>query len=967
MTPEQWQQIKTVLAVALEVDDPGRRAAYLDEVCGTDRWMRDEVDRLLRADAMAGAQFLANSPLTDPSARGERQTDPLIGRRVGGYHILDLIGVGAMGEVYRARDTKLGREVALKLLPSEFVHDPDRIARFGREAQLLAALNHPHIGAIYGLEDNGGVPALVLELVEGETLADRIGRGLTSINEARPIARQIIDALEAAHEQGIIHRDLKPANVKITPKGNVKLLDFGLAKMTAEAAIGSRHTQSPAVAVTVAGTRDGRILGTAAYMSPEQALGQPVDARTDIWAFGCVLYELVTGRRPFAGSTVTETMAAILEREPDWQALPVGTPPDIREVLQRCLQKDVARRLQHIGDARAVIEEKHQEVDGGNRRQRQRRLVAVPWVSTALGGAIVALVVASWPMPALEPPLPIPFATEAEVQAMPRWSPAGDRIAYVAAVDSVLQVFVKSPGSAAPTQITRETTGSLNPMWSPDGTRIYYVTGTRPNNRLRSVAAAGGQSETVLDRVSQADVSPDGKTLAVLLHDAARRYRLAFSSPPGAAPRPYTQPPLIEFSNSGIATYFRFDPSGQFVGLSTVRAGQPEFWKIPMDGGPPQEMLRGIGGVGGRFTWSRHGNAIIGDAPWPSAADFHLSMMDWSAHRRRAITSGPTRETFPSLSPDGRTLAYTSGELGYDIIDVPLNGSVTRDLIATARRETAPAWAPDGLHFVYDTDRSGAPEIWLRNRIDGSERRIVDSAIVPEATQFTDSAISPDGTRLAYRARREPDWYGIWLSPLSGGAPVPLWNDQTRSPQRGPSWSPDGTWIAYYGIRDSKPAVMKVRVGANGPAEFITTMATYQPVRWSPRGDWIAFRDGQALKIVSPDGQYQRVISKRAWETYGWSKDGAALYGIASDANRRLVLATIDVETGHEHQIADIGTMPPAFDLAENFNEFPYRGFSLHPDGSSFLTSVLRAKMQIYLMKDFDRGGRLADHWWRRQ
>ncbi len=869
MTPERWQQIKTVLAVALEVDDPGRRAAHLDEVCGTDRWMRDEVDRLLRADAMAGAQFLANSPLTDPSACSERQTDPLIGRRVGGYHILDLIGVGGMGEVYRALDTKLGREVALKLLPGEFVHDPERIARFGREAQLLAALNHPHIAAIFGLEDNGGVPALVLELVEGETLADRIGRGPMSINEARPIARQIIEALEAAHQRGIIHRDLKPANVKITPNGTVKLLDFGLAKMTAEEAIGRRHRQSPAVAVTVDGTRDGRILGTAGYMSPEQALGQPVDTRTDIWSFGCVLYELVTGRRPFAGSTVTETMAAIVEREPDWQALPVGTRPNIREVLQRCLQKDVARRLQHIGDARALIEEKHQDVDGGNRRQRQRRLVVVPWVSTALSGAIVALVVASWPMPALEPPLPIPFATEAEVQAMPRWSPAGDRIAYVAAVDSVLQVFVKSLGSAAPTQITRETTGSLNPMWSPDGTRIYYVTGTRPSNRLRSVAAAGGQSETVLNHVSQADVSPDGKTLAVLLYDAAGRYRLAFSSPPGAAPRPYAQPPLTEFSNSGIATYFRFDPSGQFVGLSTVRAGQPEFWKIPMDGGPPQELLQGIRGVGGRFTWSRHGNGIIGDAPWPTAPEFHLSMMDWSSRRRRAITSGPARDSFPSLSPDGTTLAFTSGELGYDVIDVPLNGSATRDVIATARRETAPAWAPDGLHFAYVTDRSGLPEIWLRNRMDGSERRIVDSTMLPETTELTDCAISPDGTRVAYRARRGAEWFGILVSSIAGDVPVPLWNDPARAPQRGPSWSPDGTWIAYYGIRDNKPAVMKVRIGENVPAEFIATMATYQPVRWSPRGDWIAFRDGQALTVGRRMAQAS--TASRQTRTGAWS------------------------------------------------------------------------------------------------
>jgi eukaryotic-like serine/threonine-protein kinase len=342
-------------------------------------------------------------------------------------------------------------------------------------------------------------------------------------------------------------------------------------------------------------------------------------------------------------------------------------------------------------------------------------------------------------------------------------------------------------------------------------------------------------------------------------------------------------------------------------------------------------------------------------------------MIDWSSNRRWAITSGPTTESFPSLSPDGRTLAFTSGELGHDIIEVPLNGSAPRDVIATARRETAAAWAPDGLHFAYATDRSGSPEIWLRNRTDGSERRIVASANLPEATQLVDCAISPDGTRLAYRVRRKPDWYSIWLSPLTGGVPEPLWSDQARSPQRGPSWSPDGTWVAYYGIHDSKPAVMKARVGAHAPAEFIATIATYHPVRWSPRRDWIAFRDGHTLKVVSPDGRHPRVISQRAWETYGWSKDGTALYGIASDANRRLVLTRIDVDTALEHQIADLGTTPPAFDLAENFNEFPYRGFSLHPDGTSFLTSVLRAKMQIYLMKDFDRGGRLGERWWRRQ
>lgn len=291
-----------------------------------------------------------------------------------------------------------------------------------------------------------------------------------------------------------------------------------------------------------------------------------------------------------------------------------------------------------------------------------------------------------------------------------------------------------------------------------------------------------------------------------------------------------------------------------------------------------------------------------------------------------------------------------------------------RDVIATSRQEIGPAWAPDGVRFAYVTDRSGgAPEIWLRNWVDGSERRIVGSREIPEATYFQDCAISPDGTRLAYRVHIRGEAPAVWISPLTGDLPVKLWDDPAKSPQRGPSWSPDGNWIVYSGFHDGKAAVMKIRVGANAPGEFVAEMATIEMPRWSPRGDWIVFRDGEILRIVSPDGKQNRLISQRAWETYGWSKDGTALYGIASGENHRLVLGKIDVATGKESQIADLGPIPPAFDLADTFNEFPYRGFSLHPDGKRFLTSVLRAKMQIYLMKDFDRTVRLADRWWKRR
>src|SRR5216684_1691496 len=277
------------------------------------------------------------------------------GTRLGSYEVLTSIGAGGMGEVYRAHDTKLGRDVAIKVLPANFVNDPERLSRFQREARMLAALNHPNIATIYGLEQSGGVTCLVMELVPGETLAERVKAGPLGIEEALKIAVQIAEALEAAHEKNIIHRDLKPANVKVTPEGKVKVLDFGLAKAFAGDAANDDPSNSPTM--SAAATMQGVILGTAAYMSPEQARGKPVDKRTDIWAFGCVLYELLAGRQAFRGESTTEILAAVLREEPDWQALPETTPLSIRALLRRCLQKEMNKRARDAGDARIEIEE----------------------------------------------------------------------------------------------------------------------------------------------------------------------------------------------------------------------------------------------------------------------------------------------------------------------------------------------------------------------------------------------------------------------------------------------------------------------------------------------------------------------------------------------------------------------------------------------------------------------------------
>ena len=254
--------------------------------------------------------------------------------------------------------------------------------------------------------------------------------------------------------------------------------------------------------------------------------------------------------------------------------------------------------------------------------------------------------------------------------------------------------------------------------------------------------------------------------------------------------------------------------------------------------------------------------------------------------------------------------------------------------------------------------------MWLRNRVDGSERQIVSLGPLTGTTSLLDAAISPDGRRIAYRATIDGNQQ-IWISPLSGDASARLWEDPSRIPQRGPTWSPDGNWIAYCGVHEGKAAVMKIRVGANEPSQMLAEMLRLAPVRWSPRGDWILYRDGDRLRVVSPDGRRNRVVSELLWETYGWSNDGQRVLGIALGDNRRLLLQQIDVDTGTETRLADLGPLPPEFDLADGLNEFPYRGFSLHPDGKSFLTSVLRIRTQIYLMKDFDRRARLLDFWLR--
>jgi serine/threonine protein kinase len=354
MTPEQWQEIERLYYAALQ-RNPTERGAFLNDECVGDPIVRQAVESLL-AGGRTAERFLGTPALEVAANLSGNDSGPsLIGGQFGSYEVRSLLGAGAMGAVYRARDVKLGREVAIKVLPKAFMSDPDRLRRFEREARVLAMLNHPHIATIYGLEEAGGARGLIMELVEGETLAERIARGPVLVGDALPIAAQIAEALEAAHDHGVVHRDLKPANIKITPKGVVKVLDFGLAKAITGNARDSDLSQVPTIAVDT--TREGLVLGTAPYMSPEQARGNTVDNRADIWAFGCVLYEMLTARRAFDGAHMTDFVVAVMTKEPDWTTLSTSVPLRVVEILKRCLKKNLRERLRHIGDARIELEE----------------------------------------------------------------------------------------------------------------------------------------------------------------------------------------------------------------------------------------------------------------------------------------------------------------------------------------------------------------------------------------------------------------------------------------------------------------------------------------------------------------------------------------------------------------------------------------------------------------------------------
>ena len=801
------------------------------------------------------------------------------GARFGPYEVLSALGIGAMGEVYRARDTRLERDVAIKVLPEAFTSDPDRLARFQREARVLASLNHPNIAAIYGIEDSIASHALVMELVEGPTLAERIAQGPIAVAEALSIARQIAEGLASAHDGGIVHRDLKPANIKLRPDGTVKLLDFGLAKaMEPSSRLSPDVSESPTI-TTPAMTRAGVILGTAAYMSPEQARGERVDAQTDIWAFGCVLYEMLTGRAAFGRATLTDTMAAVIESEPDWTALPRVTPGSVVRLLRRGLEKDASRRLHAIADARLDLDEARDAlkappaVVSPMRSGRSLRLVAA-------AAAVIVLVLGADALRRMRggesasTPTPTRLSIAAPGQVSPQLSvavsPDGRRLAYVSTEGSGgSRLWVRDLDALAPHALAG-TEDAAHPFWAPDGSAIGFVAA----GKLKRVDAGGGQVLTLADGAvrSGATWSSAG---AILF----RRQDGGFATVPA------TGGPVSTVLKSQQQNWPSFLPDGRhFIfhaapadGARGVYVGSLESQTtklvLPGDFGAvfatPDYLVFGraeglvfaqhfdlgrLEVTGEPFSvaegvWEALGSARVsvsatgGVLAYINASNANVQLAWFDRSGRPLGTFGEPGlhgGQGPRISPDGANVALThDGSIGGGVSAAGSGIWMTRLADGTTRRLTlepgagTPIWSRDASRILFRWARGVNESAVSIQDARGSGPARVVGAIGGPLWDW-----SSDGQRVVFGRGRD-----LWILPVDGGGDtVPFVRSPFNKTQA--QVSPDGRWIVYTALDTGHDEVYVDSFPVAGNRRQVSVGGGMQP-RWR--------RDGSELFYLAPD------------------------------------------------------------------------------------------------------------------
>jgi serine/threonine protein kinase len=795
-----------------------------------------------------------------------------------------------MGQVYRARDTKLDRDVALKVLSDSFVHDLDRLARFQREAKVLASLNHPNIAHIHGLEESDGVRALVMELVEGEDLAQRLTRGAIPIDEALPIARQIAEALEAAHEQGFIHRDLKPANIKVRADRTVKVLDFGLAKATDGQELSRRDVSNSPTITGPAMTQSGVILGTAAYMSPEQARGQAVDKRSDIWAFGCVFFETLTGRSAFGRATFTDTLAAVVGGRPDWGLL-ARTPPTITRLIRRCLETNVRRRLHDIADARLELEDALSTTDSssegdtvGVRSRLLRRWVPIAaaaltvFAIVALTSAIVFRQRGSSVLQGVpERTIAMQLTNYGGAESGGVLSPDGRSFVFVSNHAGTPDLYLRQVSGGEPVRLTNDPAEESGPAFTADGDTIYFSRVDESGNSIWRIGVLGGQPQKVLDNALTAVPSPDGKHLAyvttgnpyvggfslkVMALDGSGTRTLAEAIRTGTFRPAWSRDGrLLTYSNWPL-----FGPTDVFV-IDVATGQQRRVAQLP----PPAAT-----NDGGQPVWlpdNRH--LVISYTPLArqqAPADLALLDTQDGSLVRLTMTVGDGLYA-PSISSDGSRLLATRLHYMQEVWKIPLGADPDANGQAAVRlidESIGPLWmfvSRDGRTILFNSAASGSRNLWTVP-VDkaGAPRQITS---VP-GDAISHSSLSPDGTRVAF-ASIATGHSNIWIQRVDGSGLHQLTNDQ--SADSWPVWSPDGEWIVYQSIPDTNhPETRRIRA-AGGTAEKLFDQGF--------RGDWIRQPDGNGTWIVTSGasgGPGIRLLDpERHAMVWEWSSPGGGL------------------------------------------------------------------------------------------
>jgi predicted Ser/Thr protein kinase len=849
------------------------------------------------------------------------------GSRVGVYEVIAPLGAGGMGEVYRARDSKLQRDVAIKVLIAAVADDADRLARFNREAQVLASLNHPNIAAIYGFEDS----AIVMELVEGPTLADRLQTGAMPLDEAVEVAKQLCDALSVAHEAGIIHRDLKPANIKIRPDGTVKVLDFGLAK--ALDPVGGSAIVSNSPTLSIHATQHGLILGTAAYMAPEQARGRAVDRRADIWAFGVVLFEMLSGKRAFEGDDVSITLAAVLKDELDWKVLPANVPPSVRRLLHRCLRKDPRRRLSSIGDARLELDDVGSPDDLVSSFPviPMRSSSRIPWAVAAAAIAVAVSVVGLWQpwrasagAPAMVFEIPAPEGATTWGSQMQVSPDERHIVTRVGLGGGRAMLWIRSLDRTAAKEIPGTSGGSF-PFWSPDSKSVGFFA----NGKLHRVDIDGG-APVVLADAQQARGGTWNRRGDIVFAPAGSGPLFRVSSNGG----PSVQISSLDASRSETAHRFpRFLPDdGQFVYHAI--SSQPDrtgIYLAGLEGSPPTLLVasllrpefvapdllvylrdsrlfaqrvdlasRAMSGEPIQIGQGISANSADANAALSITRNLLAFVPGDNTDRRQLMWMGADGKpgsmigaeglyNNPRLAPDGSRLAVYLPDGGGDLWIYDLERATNTRFTFDPASDNEPLWSPDGSRIAFVSDRDGGVfNLYEKNAGGAGEDRL----LLKTATNKTLTDWSPDGRYLLYQEIGPQTQSDLWALPLFGDRkPFPVLN--TRFAERAGAFSPDGGWVAYHSDESGINQVYVQTFPVSGSKWQVSTVRGSN-VRWSPDGKRLFYDStGQMMAvdvIEAGGGRFRAGVPKLLFA--GLQALSPHNYDVAGDGTRFVVVTT---------------------------------------------------------------------------